>query len=310
MILYHLSDVPSQSIPSGFRLAYLSSHWLIQVASSVANVALGPPQVQVAQLDLKSWKFWKAVLAEGLGTLIFVGVVLGASCPSRGSVPGITPDPLQPALAGGLVVVALVQVWGEVSGAQTNPALTLALLCARRLDLLRGAAFILAQSTGAILASSIFYLVLPQTAVVQLVTRVSSGGHAGQALGMEFFSTFQLILTVFAVTDQQQQRETSGLGSLAVGFSVTAGTLAAGTFSGGSMNPARSLGPAVVTGIWDDHWAYWMGPILGAILAGLSFEFFFSSGASQKKLVVCVTCRDVEMVEAANMSPSSVSTAT
>ncbi|XP_027710792.1 aquaporin-4-like [Vombatus ursinus] len=240
--------------------------------------------------DLRSQQFWKAVLAEGLGTLIFVGVVLGSSCPSRGSVPGITPDPLQPALAGGLVVVALVQVLGDVSGAQTNPALTLALLCARRLDLLRGTAFILAQSTGAILASSIFYLALPQTVVVQLVTRVSSGGHAGQALGIEFFSTFQLILTVFAVTDQQQQRETGGLGSLAVGFSVTAGTLAAyeSCQVPGACCGDRDLGPSL----------------------GLSFEFLFSSGASQKKLVICVTCRDVEMVEAANMSHSSISTAT
>ncbi|KAG6924531.1 putative aquaporin TIP4-1, partial [Chelydra serpentina] len=98
-------------------------------------------------------------------------------------------------------------------------------------------------------------------------------------------------------------------GSLAVGFSVTAGALAAGTFSGGSMNPARSLGPAVLTGIWDHHWVYWIGPSLGAVLAGLSYEFLFASSASREKLVACLTCRDIDMVETASVSRSSLSAA-
>ncbi|KAM9617032.1 uncharacterized protein ACIBXB_020933 isoform 1-T1 [Morphnus guianensis] len=80
-----------------------------------------------------------------------------------------------------------------------------------------------------------------------------------------------------------------------------------GPFSGGSMNPARSLGPAIVTGVWDDHWVYWLGPVLGAVLAGLSYEFIFAPGASREKLGACLACRDVALVETTSPSPSSPS---
>uniref|UniRef100_A0A8D2J2N3 Aquaporin 14 n=1 Tax=Varanus komodoensis TaxID=61221 RepID=A0A8D2J2N3_VARKO len=243
-------------------------------------------------LELQSRRFWCCLLAEGAGTLIFVWVVLGASSPAGPKE--VPPPPLQPALAAGLVAVSLAHCFGEISGAQVNPALTMAFLCTRKLDALHAAGYILAQCLGAILASGVFYL-------------VGIEGNAGQALGMEAFSTFQLALTIFAVEDHQK-RELGEPGISATGFSVIAGALA-GTFSGGSMNPARSLGPAVVTGIWEHHWVYWLGPILGAVLAGVSYEFFFAHSASREKLVACLTCRDIEIVEAASMSRSSLSAA-
>ncbi|XP_044851493.1 aquaporin-4-like isoform X2 [Mauremys mutica] len=202
--------------------------------------------------ELRSRRFWRSLLAEAAATLIFVWLVLGASCPGG---PGrvTAPPALQPALTAGLAAVGLAHCFGEVSGAQANPALTLAFLCTRKLDALRGAAYVLAQCLGAILASAAVYLALPAAAASHLVTR--------------------------------------------------------GTFSGGSMNPARSLGPAVLTGIWDHHWVYWIGPSLGAVLAGLSYEFLFASSASREKLVACLTCRDIDIVETASVSRSSLSTA-
>ncbi|XP_053236192.1 aquaporin-4-like [Podarcis raffonei] len=300
-----------------------SGPFLEQAESSVSTTSLDSsfsPQLQ----ELQSRQFWCRLLAEAGGTLIFVWVVLGASSPV--SPKEVLPSPLQPALAAGLVAVSLAHCFGDISGAQVNPALTVAFLCTRKLDALHAASYILAQCLGAILASGVFYLVLPTSAVGQLVTKVSklhsflpsslglpprevsSEGNAGQALGMEAFSTFQLALTIFAVEDHRR-RELGEPGILAIGFSVIAGALAAGTFSGGSMNPARSLGPAVVTGIWEHHWVYWLGPILGAVLAGVSYEFFFANNASREKLVACLTCRDIEIVEAASMSRSSVSAA-
>ncbi|XP_069616334.1 aquaporin-4-like isoform X2 [Ranitomeya imitator] len=150
-----------------------------------------------------------------------------------------------------------------------------------------------------------------KTSKAQLITnqKVSSEGNAGQALGMEIISTFQLAFTIFAV-DDRRRRDITEPGSLAIGFSLTAGGLAAGHFSGGSMNPARSLGPALISGIWEHHWVYWIGPILGAFLAGASYEFFFASSASREKLVACLTCKDIEIVEAASVSRSSLSMAT
>ncbi|XP_066841829.1 aquaporin-2-like isoform X1 [Anser cygnoides] len=185
--------------------------------------------------ELRSGCFWRAVLAEAMATLIFVGVVLGASA---------APGPLAPALAGGLAAAALACALGAP---QANPALTLALLCTRKLSALRGAAGLLAQCAGAVLASAAARSALPDDA--SLVTRVSAAGTAGQAWGWETFATFQLALAAFATADRA-----AGPTGLALGSAVAAGALAAGPFSGGSMNPARSLGPAVVTGIWDDHW--------------------------------------------------------
>ncbi|XP_074836513.1 aquaporin AQPAe.a-like [Carettochelys insculpta] len=257
--------------------------------------------------ELQSRRFWRSLLVEAAGTLIFVWLVLGASCPSG---PGhtVAPPALQPALTAGLAAVGLAHCFGEVSGAQANPALTLALLCTRKLNALHAVAYLLAQCLGALLASAAVCLALSDRAAGHLVTRVSSEGNAGQALAMEAFSTFQLVLTIFAV-EEQRRRGTGEPGSLAIGFSVTAGALAAGTFSGGSMNPARSLGPAVLTGIWDHHWVYWIGPSLGAVLAGLSHEFLFASSACREKLLACLACRDIDMVETASVSRSSLSAA-
>ncbi|XP_019409780.1 PREDICTED: lens fiber major intrinsic protein-like [Crocodylus porosus] len=248
--------------------------------------------------ELRSGRFWRPVLAEAVGTLVLVGVVLGASAPAA-------PSPLQPALAGGLAAAALACCFGHVSGAQANPALTLAGLCARKLDAPRAAAYLLAQGLGALLAAGAFRLALPAPAGDRLVTRVPVGGHAGQALAMELFGTFQLALTIFAAEDRGR-REGAGMGGLAVGCSLAAGGLAVGPFSGGSLNPARSLGPAIVTGIWDDHWVYWLGPGLGAVLGGLTYELLFAGPAAREQLRACLTCRDVGIVETTSASGSSL----
>ncbi|KAM8976106.1 aquaporin-4-like [Pelodytes ibericus] len=260
----------------------------------------------VIKEELRRRRFWRSVLAEALGTFMLVSVVLGASCFGIGKEQS---NALAPALAAGLSVVSLVQCFGDISGAQLNPAITSALVCARKLDLLHGLAFAVAQCLGATCSSAIFYVSVPTYMSNQMVTKVSSKGNAAQALGMEVFSTFQLAFTIFAV-DDRRHRDTTEPGGLAIGFSLIAGGLAAGHFSGGSMNPARSLGPAVVTGIWEYHWVYWIGPVLGAFMAGASYEFFFASSASKEKLVACLTCKDIEIVEAASVSHSSLSTAT
>ncbi|XP_068853859.1 aquaporin-2-like [Aphelocoma coerulescens] len=237
--------------------------------------------------ELRSGRFWRGVLAEVAATLIFVGVVLGASA---------APGPLAPALAGGLAAGGLVCTLG---GPQANPALTLALLCTRKTSALRGAAGVLAQCAGATLASAAARAALPDD--TGLVTRVSAVGTAGTALAWETFATFQLALAAFAAAEHAAPQA-----GLALGSAVAAGALAAGPFSGGSMNPARSLGPAIVTGVWDDHWVYWLGPVLGAVLAGLSYEFVLAPGASREKLGACLACRDVALVETPSLSPSSV----
>ncbi|MBN3301721.1 AQP4 protein, partial [Amia calva] len=153
-----------------------------------------------------------------------------------------------------MVAVGLGQCFGEISGAQVNPAVTLAFLATRKLDLLRAATYVLGQCLGATLGATLLYLALPLKSTAKCyINKVSPEGNAGQALGMEVLATFQLVFTIFSVEDHRR-REGSDQGSLAIGFSLSVGVLTAAHFSGGSMNPARSLGPAIVTGIWEHHW--------------------------------------------------------
>uniref|UniRef100_A0A3Q1K1Y2 Aquaporin 14 n=1 Tax=Anabas testudineus TaxID=64144 RepID=A0A3Q1K1Y2_ANATE len=259
------------------------------------------------QAELRSRQFWRAMLAELLGTLILVSAVLGASVPGPGDVTG---GPMYPAVAVGVVVVALGHCFGEISGAQMNPAVTLSLLATRRLDVLRALVYMAAQCVGASLGAGALYLALPlKTTADHFVNRVPIELNAAQALGTEVLCTFQLVLTVFSVEDQRR-RESPEPGNLAIGLAHTAGVLIGARFSGASMNPARSLGPAIITGFWENHWLYWVGPVLGGVLAGVSHEFFFARSASRQKLVACLTCKDIEIVETASMTGSSLSTVT
>ncbi|XP_078057107.1 aquaporin-4 [Mustelus asterias] len=257
--------------------------------------------------ELRSRRFWRSVLAELVGSLVLVAVILGASAP--GQEDGV-PVLMQVAVAAGFSAVSLIHCFGEISGAQVNPAVTLAFLCTRKLDFLQFVSYILAQCLGAVIGSGIIYMSLPiKSTSRHLVNMINKDGNAGQALAMEIFATFQLVFTIFAM-DDHRRREVGESGSLAIAFSLTAGILASGKFSGGSLNPARSLGPAIITGFWEHHWVYWIGPTLGAVLGGISYEFFFASSASQEKLIACITCKDIEIVETASVSRSSLLTVT
>lgn len=92
---------------------------------------------------------------------------------------------------------------------------------------------------------------------------------------MEIVLTFSLVLTVYTTMVDPKKGFLYGQGPILTGFVVGANIMAGGAFSGASMNPARSFGPAVVTGIWTDHWVYWVGPLIGGGLAGLVHEKFF-----------------------------------
>ncbi|XP_039657198.1 aquaporin-4 isoform X3 [Perca fluviatilis] len=257
--------------------------------------------------ELRSKQFWRAILAELLGTLVLVSAVLGASVPGPGEAPT---GPLYPAVAVGVTIVALGHCFGEISGAQVNPAVTLALLATRKLEVVRAVVYMAAQCLGASLGAGALYLALPvKTTADHFVNRVPIELNAAQALGMEVLCTFQMVFTVFSVEDQRR-RESPEPGNLAIGLAHTAGVLIGGRFSGASMNPARSLGPAIITGFWENHWVYLIGPVIGAILAGVSHEFFFAQSASRQKLVACLTCKDIEIVETTSMTGSSLSTVT
>ncbi|TNN73097.1 Lens fiber major intrinsic protein [Liparis tanakae] len=204
-------------------------------------------------LELRSRQFWRAILAELLGTLILVSIILGSSMPGPGEA---LSGPLYPAVAVGAAIVVLASCFGEISGAQVNPAVTLALLATRKMEVLQAVVYIAAQCLGSFLASGALYLALPaNTTAEHFLCRVPMEVNAAQAVGIEVLCTFQMAFTVFSMEDHRR-RESSEPGHMVIGLAHTTGVLIGARFSGASMNPSRALGPAIITGFWENHWSF------------------------------------------------------
>ena len=107
------------------------------------------------------------------------------------------------------------------------------------------------------------------------VHSVAAGIGAAEGVVMEIVITFGLVYTVYATAADPKKGSLGTIAPIAIGFIVGANILAAGPFSGGSMNPARSFGPAVVSGDFHDNWIYWVGPLVGGGLAGLIYFYAF-----------------------------------
>lgn len=236
--------------------------------------------------EVCSLAFLKAVFAEFLATLIFVFFGLASALKWPSALPTI----LQIALAFGLAIGTLAQALGPVSGGHINPAITLALLVGNQISLLRAVFYVVAQLVGAIAGAGILYGLAPGNARGNLaVNSLNNNTTPGQAVVVEMILTFQLALCIFSSTDS---RRTSPVGSpaLSIGLSVTLGHLVGIYFTGCSMNPARSFGPAVVMNRFSpSHWVFWVGPIVGAAVAAiLYFYLLFPNSLSLSERVAVV----------------------
>ncbi|XP_004599035.2 aquaporin-5 [Ochotona princeps] len=244
------------------------------------------PPAATMKKEVCSVAFLKAVFAEFLATLIFVFFGLGSALKWPSALPSI----LQIAMAFGLAIGTLAQALGPVSGGHINPAITLALLVGNQISLLRAVFYVAAQLVGAIAGAGILYGLAPLNARGNLaVNALNNNTTPGQAVVVELILTFQLALCVFSSTDS---RRTSPVGSpaLSIGLSVTLGHLVGIYFTGCSMNPARSFGPAVVMKRFSpSHWVFWVGPIVGAVLAAiLYFYLLFPTSLSLSERVAVV----------------------
>ncbi|XP_073402239.1 aquaporin-5-like [Dendrobates tinctorius] len=218
--------------------------------------------------EICSLAFVRAVFSEFVATLIFVFLGLGSAL----NWPSALPTVLQISIAFGLAIGTLVQTFGHVSGAHINPAVTIAFLLGSHISILRAVFYIVAQLVGAIAGAGILYGVAPSHIRGNLAINQVALGSSGLAMVVELVLTFQLVLCIFASTDSRRN-DIVGSPSLSIGLSVTLGHLLGIYFTGCSMNPARSLGPAAITGIFKDQWVFWIGPLLGGILASLLYNF-------------------------------------
>uniref|UniRef100_A0A3Q4H4Z1 Aquaporin-4 n=1 Tax=Neolamprologus brichardi TaxID=32507 RepID=A0A3Q4H4Z1_NEOBR len=249
--------------------------------------------IMVAFKGIWTKDFWRAVSGEYLATLIFVLLGLGSTINwAAGEEKPPPADLVLISLCFGLTIATMVQCFGHISGGHINPAVTAAMVVTRKLSLAKAVFYVAAQCLGAITGAGILYLVTPTAVRGSFgVTTVNSTISVGHGFLVELLITFELVFTVFATCDPKRT-DLGGSASLAIGIAVVIGHLFAIPYTGASMNPARSFGPAMVTLNFENHWVYWVGPILGGILAAGLYEYLYCPDPEIKKRMKQVFKKD------------------
>ncbi|CAJ1970830.1 unnamed protein product [Sphenostylis stenocarpa] len=210
------------------------------------------------------------VIAELIGTyfVVFAGCGSVAANKIYGSItfPGIC-------VTWGLIVMVMIYTVTHISGAHFNPAVTITLAIFRRFPYKQVPLYIFAQLLGSILASGTLALMLDATPKTFFGT-VPVGSN-GQSLGAEIIITFLLMFVISAVTTDD--RAVGDFAGAVVGMTIMLNVFVAGPVSGASMNPARSIGPALIIHVYKGLWIYIVGPIIGAIAGALAYNFLRST---------------------------------
>jgi aquaporin Z len=215
----------------------------------------------------------KALVAEFIGTftLIFVGVGAIAADFISGGRLGLTGI----ALAHGLAIVVMISATAAISGGHLNPAVTIGALVGKKINGANAVGYVIAQCLGALAAALCLSLSVSEN--VLAAVRMGTPGLGrdvtiAQGLVTEIILTFFLMFVVFGTAMDARAPK---LGGLFIGLTVTLDILMGGPISGAAMNPARHLGPALLSGWTENLWLYWIGPILGAVLASLIYTKVF-----------------------------------
>ncbi|WP_420126850.1 MIP/aquaporin family protein [Longimicrobium sp.] len=207
----------------------------------------------------------RALTAEAIGTfaLCFVGILAinvdaisgGEGAASLASI----------AFAHGLTIMVMVAALGAISGAHFNPAVTIGFVATGRMTAVRGVQYAVAQLAGAVLASLLVAWLFGLDVVRGGTPAVAPMVKPVGAMVVEVVTTFFLVLVVFGTA--VDHRAPRSVFPFAIGLTVALDIMATGPITGAAMNPARALGPALVSGAWANHWVYWAGPLLGGVLA-------------------------------------------
>lgn len=213
----------------------------------------------------------KRCIAEALGTFALVAIGPGAVMVSARTEAfghaGI-------ALAFGLVVTLIVAASGHLSGAHVNPAVTIGFWTRRRFPTADLLPYVFAQCAGAIAASALLGWLL---GAVGAFGATAPSISVARAFVVEAGFTGLLGFVIMGVATDE--RTPTAVAPFAIGATIFAGALVTGPLTGGSFNPARSLGPAVVGGIWTAHWLYWLAPITGMVAGMWLYDFLRGGGA-------------------------------
>lgn len=224
---------------------------------------------------------YRRSFAELLGT--FALVFFGAGSVASKYFPEATYGIFGVAVAHGLVLAVMVTALMGISGGHLNPAVTLGMLATRRTDIKSAAAYIVAQLAGAVLAAMLIKFVYPIGVVrpISLGTpTIANTIQFHQAVILEAVMAFFLVSAYFGTVINPAA---SRLGGLGVGLALMFDILVGGPLTGAAVNPARAFGPALISGQWVAHSVYWVGPILGGVVAALVWEHVLLKGSGAEK---------------------------
>ena len=210
---------------------------------------------------------YRAYVAEAIATfaLVFVGAgsILADSTAHFGLI-GI-------ALAHGLVLMCMIYATAHISGAHINPAVTIGMWATRRISLLNALAYILSQLSGAAVAGLLLKIIFTGTPDALALGTPMLGSSVSFIKGIivEAILTFLIVFTIFGVA--VDKRAPQGMYGVAIGLVLTFDILTGGVLTGASMNPARTFGPAIASGYWTNHAVYWIGPVIGSLVAAIVY---------------------------------------
>ena len=184
----------------------------------------------------------------------------------------------------GFVVVAVVYATSYISGSHINPAITISYWATGRMYAGTAAYYIMSQMLGAVMAAYFLSLLFPDAVSTIFLGTCTLGEGVGswKAASIECLATFLFVFTIFATAvDKRTSRLLAGV---AIGLVYLFGVSISTTFSGGALNPARVFGPAVVSGHFDYHYVWWLGPLIGALAAGFLYGIVFKRKREQEPL--------------------------
>lgn len=222
----------------------------------------------------------RAYLAEAISTygLVFFGplsVILAVASFGEGLT---TQSVFFISIAHGGAIALMVYAFGHVSGAHINPAVTIPMIITKKISPKDGAAYIGSQVAGAIAAAATLKAILPELgAAVNFGTQGGPSdiinGNIGSAFALEAIFTFFLVTVIFMVA--VHKKASPGWHGFSIGGMVFLLHIVGVPLTGASMNPARTFGPALVSGAWEFQWLYWVAPILGGVVAGLVMNYVY-----------------------------------
>ncbi|XP_071745946.1 aquaporin AQPAe.a isoform X1 [Lepeophtheirus salmonis] len=269
----HASELYSSFKTSLSPLQKQVLHW----DKMPSRFILALPKIGLDEIKNPLWLI-KCFMAEFIGTFILVLIGCG-SC-----IGGHSAEIVRISFAFGIGVATAAQSFGHISGCHVNPAVTAGLFCARKIGLIKGLFYIIFQLLGALAAAFILYLISNKSvrgADRIGMTSIDENLNQLQGFAVEFFIVFILVLVVFGAA-ADENNEVKGSAPLAIGLAITCCHLLAIPFTGSSMNPARTFGPAVILNDWKDHWVYWVGPIMGGVAASYTYQLFFQAPSKQR----------------------------